>query len=142
MGPRTWKLEEANAVLPRLRPLLVEAREALEPLQQTQQAIRATLAANRDIRHPAHARHHEWQALMEEHRSRHAVFDDRLRAFAEAGVLVKDVASGLVDFYGEIGGRLVFLCWREDEDQVTHWHELEGGFAARKAIPELPLVTA
>jgi hypothetical protein len=39
-----------------------------------------------------------------------------------------------VDFYGLQEGRLVFLCWRLGEDRVTHWHELDAGFAGRQEI--------
>ena len=44
--------------------------------------------------------------------------------------------SGLVDFPGEINGESVLLCWRSDEDAVTWYHSYEGGFAARKPIPD------
>ena len=53
---------------------------------------------------------------------------------AEVGCLLKGFEHGLVDFYGHHEGRLVFLCWRLGEDAVTHWHELNAGFAGRQEI--------
>jgi hypothetical protein len=53
---------------------------------------------------------------------------------AEVGCLVKGFEQGLVDFYGLHEGRLVFLCWCLGEDAVTHWHEIEAGFAGRQEI--------
>jgi hypothetical protein len=44
--------------------------------------------------------------------------------------------AGLVDFPAEIGGRPVWLCWRSDEDRVTHYHGRDEGFASRKRIPD------
>ncbi len=43
---------------------------------------------------------------------------------------------GLVDFPSIINGREVLLCWRSDEDNITHYHGLLDGFAGRKLIPQ------
>lgn len=50
------------------------------------------------------------------------------------GCLVKDVETGLVDFYALEDGEPIFLCWQFGEPAVTHWHGLEEGFAGRKPI--------
>jgi hypothetical protein len=31
-------------------------------------------------------------------------------------------------------GREVYLCWRLDEPDVGHWHELEAGFLGRRKL--------
>jgi hypothetical protein len=41
---------------------------------------------------------------------------------------------GLLDFYGRIEGRLVWLCWRYGEDKLDHYHELDSGFSGRRPI--------
>ncbi|MGD8451654.1 MAG: DUF2203 domain-containing protein [Phycisphaerae bacterium] len=53
---------------------------------------------------------------------------------AAIGCVLKDWAGGLVDFPAVHEGRRVWLCWRLGEPSVTHWHELEGGFAGRHPI--------
>jgi hypothetical protein len=53
---------------------------------------------------------------------------------AGVGCLLKGFEHGLVDFYATHGGRLVFLCWRLGEQAVTHWHEVDAGFAGRQEI--------
>jgi hypothetical protein len=53
---------------------------------------------------------------------------------AEVGCLLKGFEQGLVDFYAEHEGRLVFLCWQLGETAVGHWHEIEAGFAGRQEI--------
>jgi hypothetical protein len=40
----------------------------------------------------------------------------------------------LVDFYSKRDGRDVFLCWKQGEPAVEHWHELEGGFSGRRLV--------
>ncbi|HET6439398.1 MAG TPA: DUF2203 domain-containing protein [Anaeromyxobacter sp.] len=50
------------------------------------------------------------------------------------GCLVKDLEAGLVDFYAIQDDEPVFLCWQYGEPAVTHWHNLDEGFAGRKPI--------
>ncbi len=52
----------------------------------------------------------------------------------DLGCLVKDVDTGLVDFYALQDGEAVFLCWQFGEPAISTWHGLEEGFAGRKPI--------
>ena len=54
-----------------------------------------------------------------------------------AGVQVKDLDRGLVDFPARHpeSGELVLLCWHLGEDRVAFWHGLDEGFAGRKPLP-------
>jgi hypothetical protein len=49
-------------------------------------------------------------------------------------VELKDPLTGLLDFPAWIDGREVYLCWRLDEPEVAHWHELSAGFAGRQKL--------
>jgi len=42
--------------------------------------------------------------------------------------------TGLVDFYGRVGEKLVWLCWRYGEDSLSHYHDLEAGFSGRRPL--------
>lgn len=46
-----------------------------------------------------------------------------------------DFVHGLVDFPGLIDGRLVHLCWRDDEPALAWFHDPDAGFAGRRPIP-------
>lgn len=50
------------------------------------------------------------------------------------GAVLKDARMGLLDFYGTVEGKLVWLCWQYGETEVTHYHALEEGFSGRKPI--------
>jgi hypothetical protein len=52
------------------------------------------------------------------------------------GAVLKDPRLGLVDFYGEVDGELVWLCWRVGEAAITHYHKLREGFSNRRPIDE------
>ena len=51
------------------------------------------------------------------------------------GVLVKDVEHGLVDFPSTLGAEVVYLCWEQGEDAVTHYHALNQEAGARQPLP-------
>jgi hypothetical protein len=40
----------------------------------------------------------------------------------------------LCDFPSLMNGREVYLCWRLGEAEVSHWHDLETGFAGRQPL--------
>jgi hypothetical protein len=52
----------------------------------------------------------------------------------EMGAVLKDARTGLLDFYGTVEGKLVWLCWKFGEAEVSHYHALDEGFAARKEL--------
>ena len=56
---------------------------------------------------------------------------------SDVGVELKDYETGLVDFIGRHDGRDVYLCWKLGEEKITHWHELNAGFAGRKPVSTL-----
>jgi len=59
--------------------------------------------------------------------------DDRSKSGGE----LKDSQAGLIASVGRHEGRDVYLCWKLGEDHITHWHELDSGFAGRQAVSKL-----
>jgi len=56
------------------------------------------------------------------------------RELLQLGVEPKGATEGLVDFPSRMDGRIVYLCWRYDEPEVLHWHEIDGGFKGRQPL--------
>jgi len=61
-------------------------------------------------------------------------YEEGWRDIQELGAIVKDTTVGLLDFCGRLDGRLVWLCWRYGEDNLAYYHELDAGFAGRRAL--------
>jgi len=63
--------------------------------------------------------------------------EDLLHELEQVGCTFRspDFQHGLIDFPGIIEGRLVHLCWRDDEPDLRWYHEPAAGFAGRKPIP-------
>jgi hypothetical protein len=64
----------------------------------------------------------------------------RLQALAseiyDEGCEIKDMECGLIDFPTIWEGREVFLCWKLGEPEVSHWHEIDDGFAGRQPLSD------
>ncbi|MEJ7621839.1 MAG: DUF2203 domain-containing protein [Aquificaceae bacterium] len=50
------------------------------------------------------------------------------------GGVIKGIDPIIVDFLSFHQNRYIWLCWKEDEDTIMYWHELDEGFAGRKPI--------
>ena len=61
--------------------------------------------------------------------------NDYLGELEQIGCVFKGFEQGLVDFYGKLDGKEIFWCWKQGEDRIEHWHELETGYAGRRPIP-------
>ena len=61
-------------------------------------------------------------------------FQGLIEEIEALGGTVKDYERGCVDFYGEVEGEIVYLCWKRGEPTIGHWHRLEEGFTSRRTI--------
>ncbi len=129
--PRLFSIEEANALIPYLESVLrraLDLREELDRFTEDAAAIAARSAGN------GHADHGEMEAkqkAVEDAAARMEAFASEMR---DHGCEVKDIRRGLVDFPHEREGQVVYLCWMLGEQTVTHWHEIEAGFAGRQPL--------
>ncbi len=133
-GPRAFSVAEANALLPYLRGVLSKARVHLAAMRAAHRELRAIEAVGRDAR-GAWILAADHRATVATLRQRHAACAALLQDANARGCLVKDLDVGVCDFPGQIADRPVLLCWRLDEQAVTHFHGLDDGFAGRRAIP-------
>jgi hypothetical protein len=131
---RFFTLEEANALLPRLKMLVGEQLERRTTLEQllAQLALRTgstpeTIVENPDDPDDIIAVKRDILRRIEEYQRGWNEVED-------LGAIVKDAKIGLVDFYSKIDGRTVLLCWRHGEDSIDHYHDPDSGFAGRKPL--------
>jgi hypothetical protein len=120
--PKRFTVPEANALLPQIAPLL----EALREAQATMDAGAETVAEAA----PSNGGGAEGAAYLDASRTAGRCITE----LEELGVVVRDPASGLVDFPGEHDGREVFWCWRLGEDEVAWWHPTDSGFSGRQPL--------
>ena len=120
---RTYRVEEAEALLPELRGRLERIREARQALLRSAELVRERVAADPG---GAHGGREYWEASD--------VLRRELEALADLDIVLRDPEIGLVDFPGERQGRRVWLCWKLGEEHVGFWHELDSGSAGRRPL--------
>jgi hypothetical protein len=124
---RIFTLEEAERTLPLLRRILTDLRAEYRVWQDALAEYELLAAGVR-------AGDTEPSELVTARRS---VTDsaDRISAF-----LGEIEAIGCL-FYSIRDDRLVFLCWRVEECHITHWHDIDAGYAGRQLIDSFLLTT-
>jgi hypothetical protein len=130
--PRFFTVEEANAVLVELRPIveeMVEHRRNLTAAQGQQAELITRIAGNGGDMQPSDLR--EAAAAIEREAAAISECADRIDA---VGAQIKSLEEGLLDFPALRGDEEVLLCWKLGEDEIAYWHGLEEGFAGRKPL--------
>jgi hypothetical protein len=130
---RLFTPDEANAALEQLRPIaeeMVGRAQALAQAQIAQAELVARIAGNGGDLTPGEVH----DAAEQVARAAESVADC-VRRLDAAGVQVKDLAEGLLDFPARHAGEDVLLCWKVGEPEVAFWHGPEEGFAGRKPLP-------
>jgi hypothetical protein len=128
-------IEEANALLPQVRLHLKSLRELRSLLLRTQAQIEIEEMTATDSRgNLSPAGQAAVTKQMEAFHYQTRQFEDKLEEMVQLGAHLKDLDAGLVDFYSRRGPEVVFLCWREGEAEILHWHSLQGGFQNRRPL--------
>ncbi len=123
--PKLFTVEEANALLPKLRELLEDVSTHRDAVRRKAPLVEPVLRAS--VLNGGGKVGSEYG--VEAYNLYLAI-----RRIRELGVLLKDLDAGLLDFPHERDGRVVFLCWRPPEERVGYWHEIEAGFAGRRPL--------
>lgn len=116
--------EEATALVPQLRQWLDQLRRHQGELQRCDQRIEGMMAGGNDLGGDLV---NKWIRTL-------ASMQSILAEFQRREIQVKDLERGLVDFPAIIGGKEVFLCWEQDEEDVEFWHELDTGYSGREKL--------
>jgi hypothetical protein len=122
---RYFTLDEANAAVDTIRPLMKEALEIRQLILKRQPEVWPALekAAGNGGSRPASEVAQEFNRL-----------DALIHKIQSTGAEIKDINTGLVDFLALREDREVYLCWRYNEAEIGYWHDLDAGFAGRQPV--------
>ena len=116
--------DEARALLPQVKEWLqqlVERRAQYEKLEKRLETLRTDGA---DL---GGEQVNKWIRSM-------AAIREALLQFYQREIQIKDLDRGLIDFPAIIGGKEVFLCWEQGEEDIEFWHDLDTGYAGRERL--------
>lgn len=129
--PQRFTLEEAEALLPKLIPLVAQMQELKQKYDSLIESLSATGATVQTNGNPAaHGQHASRQALEAVTTDLNAIVEE----ISSHGCEVKDLGLGLLDFRSLHDGREVYLCWKAGEPRIEWWHDLNTGFASRQPL--------
>jgi len=129
---RTFTLDEANAAVQELRPLvegMVEHRRRLDAAQRRQAQLLTRIAGNGGDLQPSDLR--EVAAEIQAEADGIARCAEQI---SSAGAQIKSLEEGLLDFPSTRDGEDVLLCWKLGEEEIQYWHGPDEGFAGRKPL--------
>jgi hypothetical protein len=129
---REFTLEEANAAVDELRPVVEEMvghGRKLAAAQRRQRSLVTRIAGNGGDLPPSDLR--ELAATIQAEADAIAACAQQIGA---AGAQIKSLEEGLLDFPSRRDGELVLLCWKLGEGEIAHWHGVDEGFAGRKPL--------
>lgn len=125
MGMRYFTVEEANALLPDLEPLVGRILELRAKVSRQSRDLGEMLVDLRsDVGGPEASRLAQEFAEIE-------LLVHRIESY---GCVLKSLEAGLLDFLTEREGRDVYLCWRYGEPTIEYFHDLHTGFQGRQAL--------
>jgi hypothetical protein len=126
---RLFTVNEANDLLPTLRPLVEQILENIRRLKAASETVIRKERLNPEAPNLM-------ERLGEDNEIARLI--GQVKGWVEEingyGCLCKGVEQGLIDFPCMLGAEVVFLCWQIGESNVGYWHRIEDGFAGRKPL--------
>ena len=117
--PKTFTVEEANTLLPRVIPLVQQLQGLHRSIAQTNQQLDELVAKlAQGNGYPIQSLKDRIQDLTKHQLQLVEAFQSALQSLEDLGCELKDLNTGLVDFYGVHGGELIYLCWKIGEDKI------------------------
>jgi hypothetical protein len=133
--PQYFTLEAANSLVPRLRDIVARQHARRSEIEdQLKSLAHATGEVPAELTPPDPSDPPPVRALKRDLLEKIGTYQDGGSEVEELGGVVKGPRLGLVDFYGHVEGKAVWLCWKYGEAEIAHYHNLDEGFSARKPI--------
>ena len=129
---RLFTIEQANASLPLVRSITADLVGRTREFVERKERLEGLLAGRRLA--PGDPYDEELAQVCTELEQEAQRIEEYQTELRDLGVLPQGPFDGLVDFPSLRDGRIVFLCWKFGESEVTHWHETDAGFAGRRPL--------
>ncbi len=124
---KLFTVEEANSLLPRVRPIVKAVQRSHRRLLSFQSAAQRA-AGGAESGGGGMSRGPQYAQLLVE-------LSLGAGQLETLGIQLKDYTRGLIDFPSMRDGRVVLLCWKVDEgNELEWWHDVEAGFAGRQPL--------
>ncbi len=126
MAARIFELDEANRMLPLVRVIVEDAHESARDVRRLA-GVEGCPGTRRAIPSP--------EDLPEDASRRLANVRRCVEELEDLGAYLRDPEEGIVEWYAEVDGEIVYLSWKPGETEVRYWHGLFTGPQTRRPLP-------
>lgn len=150
---RTFTIEEARSLLPRIRKMIVGANDELELLAEQlerdnkvyedaeQQLSEISVSTDQSAVVELRESRKRFQEAIEQLSKSQNDYLQCLNKWVDEltgiGIILRDLRSGLIDFPAQQGDMEYFLCWKLSDDNLEYWHLVHDGFTGRRPLAVL-----
>ncbi len=132
MDARVFSLDDANALVPWLEERFAAMAPVRSRLVDRQEHLLGLLRRRRSNGHSSSEA--EIAAAEDEVSRLTSQLQTAVAEITNAGILVRDIGRGLVDFPALRDGAAVYLCWQRGEPYIDWWHPTDTGFSDRRRL--------
>ena len=126
-----FTLKEANAML----PSVIKKFKNIVNLKNDLIRIQSELESNPKYM----SSFKDYVLKKQEMNSAISNFYKAIEDLENAGVVIKSVDEGLLDFPSLMFNEEIWLCWKEGETEIKFWHGKDEGFNGRKPVENVDL---
>jgi len=154
MREKTFTLDEARSLLPKVRGMLTQANMELESfvdrleeanVQHLQIESRMAQLKTDEPPNSEHMELRDCRTKFQESIQRLSQIQQEyvqcmtmwVDALGDMGIMLRDLQSGLLDFPAEKGKFEYLLCWRLADSDIEFWHLPNDGFRGRRPLAVL-----
>ena len=133
--PQYFTLEAANSLVPLLHDIVTRQHARRSEIEDRLKSLASeTGEVPAELTPPGPGDAPPVRALKRELLEKIGAYQDGWSEVEQLGGVLKDPRLGLVDFYGHVEGKAVWLCWKYGETEIAHYHGLDEGFSSRRPI--------
>ncbi|MBN1492721.1 MAG: DUF2203 family protein [Candidatus Omnitrophica bacterium] len=137
MKYKVFSIEDANALVPTLKPLLIELAEKKSTMSKMHDALLTMELLDENNNNFETESGQEYLRRASSLENLIVSFETDLKQIAEYGCVLRDIEKGVVDFYHVYGKELVFLNWMNTDEDIQFWYELDSHYRNRLPLTDL-----
>ncbi|MDP4007913.1 MAG: DUF2203 domain-containing protein [Candidatus Peregrinibacteria bacterium] len=122
-----FSISQANKSLALVTPIVEDIQTKWVEVKKLKEDCDAIILNHLESENILNEKQDRLDDLLEE-------IENNIEELQEIGAEFKGFEKGLVDFPAKIDTRIIYLCWRRGEKNISCWHEIFEGFSNRKDI--------
>jgi len=132
MNPKIFNIKEANNLIPWVESCFKEIKKAqtkLKLINDKYLKLKDKILGNGFENHD-----NDFFLLESQAKKEKTKINKILTNISNAGIIIRDINLGIIDFRSISEDNHIFLCWKIGESYIKYWHLQNEGFNQRKLL--------